>query len=112
MKNFIFALIVLLVSFSSNTATTKDISTFDDSLQDNNRIKELNLYWAALAKSAKEGDFEGMKSLYHVDAVLVKTDTTIAIAEAFKFRWKKEIMEVKNGKRKNALEFRFSKTNW
>ena len=83
-------------------------STSDDSLQDN-RITQLDLYWAALAKSAKEGDFEGMKALYHKDAVLVKPDTTIAISEAFKYRWKKEILEVNEGKRANTLAFRFSK---
>jgi len=76
---------------------------------EDNRIEELNQYWADLAKSAKEGDFEGMKSLYHEDAVLVKPDTTISVTEAFKYRWKKEIMEVKNGKRANSLDFRFSK---
>jgi ketosteroid isomerase-like protein len=73
------------------------------------RIQELNQYWADLAKTAKEGDYEGMWSLYHDDAVLVKPDTTIAISDAFKYRWKKEIMEVKEGHRANALEFRFSK---
>ena len=76
-----------------------------------NRIKELDQYWASLAKTAKEGDFDGMKSLYHEDAVLVKPDTTISITEAFKYRWKKEILEVRDGKRANTLDFRFSKRN-
>lgn len=84
------------------------ISTPSSQLQDD-RIAQLNAYWSALAKTAKEGDFDGMKSLYHPDAVLVKPDTTIAVSEAFKYRWKKEIMEVKEGKRANALEFKFSK---
>ena len=56
-----------------------------------------------------EGNFEGMKSLYHQDAVVVKPDTTFAVSRAFKVRWKKEILEVKNGKRANTLAFRFSK---
>lgn len=73
------------------------------------RLAELDSYWVALAKTAKEGDFDGMKALYHEDAVLVKTDTTIAISEAFKYRWKKEIMEVRDGIRANELEFRFTK---
>ena len=79
--------------------------------QQEDRIKELDRYWSKLAKTAKEGDIEGMKSLYHEDAVLVKPDTTISITEAFKYRWKKEILEVRDGKRANALEFRFSKRN-
>ena len=77
--------------------------------QASSRIQALDNYWAALAQTAKEGDFEGMKSLYHEDAVVVKLDTTFATSDAFKYRWKKEIMEVKEGKRANALEFRFSK---
>ena len=74
-----------------------------------NRITELDQYWKELARTAKDGDFDGMKALYHKDAVLVKPDTTIAISEAFQFRWKKEIMEVYEGKRTNKLEFRFSR---
>lgn len=99
---------MLLVSFYSNGTIKPPVLYSYASFQDTNRIKELNLYWKALAKTAKEGDFEGMKALYHEDAVVVKPDTTFAISDAFKFRWKKEIMEVKNGKRANALEFRFS----
>lgn len=74
-----------------------------------NRVIELDAYWKELARTAKEGDFERMKALYHEDAVLVKLDTTLSITEAFKYRWKEEIMEVKNGKRINNLEFKFSK---
>ncbi len=81
----------------------------NSSFTEENRIQELDLYWTELARTAKEGDYQGMWSLYHDDAVLVKPDTTIAISDAFKYRWKKEIMEVKEGKRANALEFRFSK---
>jgi ketosteroid isomerase-like protein len=109
MKNIILIFATLLVLFHSNGAIQQDISTSIDGLQDHNRIEELNSYWLALARTAKEGDFNGMKSLYHEDAVLVKIDTTIAISEAFKFRWKKEIMQVKNGERANTVEFRFSK---
>jgi len=109
MKIIISILVLILFSFHSNSAMQQAISISDYGLQENDRIEALDAYWEALAKSAKEGDFDGMKSLYHEDAVLVKTDTTIAIADAFKFRWKKEIMEVKNGVRANTLEFRFSK---
>ncbi len=98
MKNLSLVLVLFFTSFQSSPI-----------IQDNDRTEELDRYWKTLAKTAKEGDFEGMKSLYHEDAVLVKPDTTIAISEAFKYRWKKEILEVRDGKRANTLEFRFSK---
>jgi len=104
MKYLFIVLVGFVITFQAEAAD----STREDSLQDN-RIAQLDGYWAALAKAAKEGDFDGMKALYHQDAVLVKPDTTIAISEAFKYRWKKEIMEVNQGKRANTLEFRFSK---
>lgn len=108
MKNFILVFVTLLTSSYSNIETQINLRTSDYCFQDNDRLEELNSYWASLAKTAKDGDFEGMKSLYHKDAVVVKPDTTFAVSQAFKFRWKKEIMEVKSGKRANTLEFRFS----
>ena len=109
MKKMITTLFMILASLY--TDRTVDINNFiyDGFLKYSDRIEELNRYWTALAKSAKEGDFEGMKALYHKDAVVVKSDTTFAVSQAFKYRWKKEILEVKNGKRVNTLAFRFSK---
>lgn len=109
MKNLTVLLVTLFLSIHSIGTIQRDVSISEDNLQDNNRTDALDRYWAALAKSAKDGDFNGMKSLYHEDAVMVKMDTTISISEAFKYRWKKEIMEVKDGKRANTLAFRFSK---
>ncbi|MFK7933938.1 MAG: hypothetical protein AB8G22_10545 [Saprospiraceae bacterium] len=109
MKNLTLVFVLLFVSLQSNSAIQQDTLLLQQNPPTDERIESLNAYWAALAKTAAAGDFEGMKSLYHADAVLVKPDTTIAISDAFQFRWKKEIMEVKNGIRKNALEFRFSK---
>lgn len=117
MKNLVFGLLVIFASCSTVTeppATSTEpqdqIQGLDTSLrQDNERTKALDSYWATVAQNAKEGNFEGMKATYHQDAVLVKKDTTISVTEAFEFRWKKEIMEVKEGKRANELEFRFSK---
>ncbi|NVK86425.1 MAG: nuclear transport factor 2 family protein [Cytophagia bacterium] len=85
-----------------------DLPSLNNETQ-NSRIEELNLYWQELARTAKEGDLEGMQALYHEDAVLVKPDTTIYVGDAFKYRWKKEILEVRDGKRTNSLAFRFSK---
>ena len=109
MKNFTLAFLMLSVPFYLNSAFQSVHSTSKDNLPNDNRIEELDRYWAALAKTAKEGDLEGMQSLYHEDAVVVKPDTTFAVSRAFKVRWKKEILEVRDGKRANTLEFRFSK---
>ena len=97
-----------LVLFFSSLA----FSNFDyhkPAIAQNSRINELNLYWQELARTAKEGDLDGMQALYHEDAVLVKPDTTIYITDAFKYRWKKEILEVRDGKRNNTLAFKFSR---
>ena len=99
-----FGLIILMFTNFSDDFTAKT-----EVIQDNSRIKELNQYWQELARTAKEGDLEGMQALYHHDAVLVKPDTTIYVADAFKYRWKKEILEVRDGKRTNSLAFRFSR---
>ncbi len=72
------------------------------------RLGELDNYWIQVASAAAAGDIEAMKAHYHPDAVLVKPDTTISVTEAFRYRWKKEIFEVRDGKRKNKLDFRFS----
>lgn len=86
-----------------------DFTVYKSDTQESPRINELNLYWQELARTAKEGDLEGMQALYHEDAVLVKPDTTIYVADAFKYRWKNEILEVRDGKRKNTLSFKFSR---
>lgn len=103
MKKLNIILLLVIFLFQANGFTQESNSTFDS------REESLNKYWADLAEAAKEGNFEGMKSLYHQDAVVVKPDTTFAVSRAFKVRWKKEILEVKNGKRANTLAFRFSK---
>ena len=103
MKKLAIILLFFFVSFPSYSLIQEGRSNSDK------RIVELNAYWESLAKTAKEGNFEGMKSLYHEDAVVVKPDTTFAVSRAFKVRWKKEIMEVKSRKRANSLKFRFSK---
>ena len=103
MKKLNIILLLIIFLFQANGFTQESNSILDS------REESLNKYWADLAEAAKEGNFEGMKSLYHQDAVVVKPDTTFAVSRAFKVRWKKEILEVKNGKRANTLAFRFSK---
>lgn len=108
MRQYIVYLFFLVVSFNSYSQIQQEVSS-SEIKPINKRMKALNNYWEDLARTAREGDFDGMKALYHEDAIVVKSDTTFAVSKAFKVRWKKEIMEVKNGKRTNSLDFRFSK---
>ena len=45
--------------------------------KDSTRLVELDRYWDAYVQAVKEGDFEGLKALYHNDAVLVKAASVI-----------------------------------
>jgi hypothetical protein len=40
-------------------------------------LVELDRYWDASIQAVKEGDFEDLTSLYHIDAVLVKAASVI-----------------------------------
>jgi hypothetical protein len=78
---------------------------------DSIRITELNLYFAELSRTVREGDFEGYKATYHKDAVCVfttgqkKRTAPIDVQLAL---WKPGIDDTKAGKTKNNVEFRFS----
>ena len=45
--------------------------------KDSIRLAQPDRYWDKYAEAVKEGDFEGLKSLYHNDALLVKTASVI-----------------------------------
>ena len=74
------------------------------------RIKELNSYWAEVSRAVKVGDFEGYKATCHPDGVLIsgKKKTSYLLAKALEI-WKPGINATKAGKVKAAVEFRFSK---
>jgi hypothetical protein len=74
------------------------------------RIKELNAYWAEVSRAVKAGDFEGYKATCHPDGVLIsgKKKTSYLLAKALEI-WKPGINATKAGKVKAAVEFRFSK---
>jgi len=79
--------------------------------KDSTRLVELDRYWDAYVQAVKEGDFEGLKELYHNDAVLVKAasviQTSIPIDMALA-EWKEGLDNTKKRKQIDEVEFRFS----
>lgn len=78
---------------------------------DSARLVELNRYWAEVARTVREGDFEGYAASYHPDAVCVfttgKNKRSSAISQQLA-QWKSGFVDTKAGKVKNNVEFRFS----
>jgi hypothetical protein len=74
------------------------------------RIKELNNYWAEVSRSVREGDFQGYKATCHKEGVLVSgtNNSSYPLSDALA-RWKKDFTATKEGKMKASVEFRFSK---
>ena len=112
-KILFFIATILLVSVGSTKASNPLYSTLIEmeSPVDSTRLAELDQFWAKLAKTVEEGDFEGYKSLYHKDAIVVftsgKNKTSMPIAKALT-AWKKGFTDTKEGKQKDKVEFRFS----
>jgi len=103
MKKTILSIIILLV-VSIQTTTSQ-------STKDSTHLTELNLFWAELSRTVREGDFEGYKATYHEDAVVIfasgKNKSSMSISKALA-GWKKGFDETKAGNRKDNVEFRFS----
>jgi len=74
------------------------------------RIKELDAYWAEVSKAVKAGDFEGYKATCHPDGVLIsgKKKTSYLLSKALEI-WKPGIDATREGKVKAAVDFRFSR---
>ena len=74
------------------------------------RIKELNNYWAEVSRSVREGDFQGYKATCHKEGVLVSgtNNSSYPLSDALA-RWEKDFTATKEGKIKASVEFRFSK---
>lgn len=73
------------------------------------RIKELDAYWAEVSRSVREGDFQGYKATCHEEGVLVSGTNNLSypLSDALA-RWKKDFTATKEGKIKASVEFRFS----
>lgn len=71
---------------------------------------ELDAYWSRVAAYLAAGDYEGVVSTYHPDAVLVseRLDTSYPITQALK-RWKPGILDTRAGKTTSMVEFRITR---
>lgn len=69
----------------------------------------LDAFWAEIARTVTEGDFEAYRSSYHEDAVLVsglaKTSQPVSQALA---DWEQGFIDTRAGKKAVSLEFRFT----
>ena len=102
-------LFAFLSAFTNPTTDTK--TNTEETQQTSDRISELDAYWNELARTVREGDFDGYSAAYHDDAVVIfamgKNKTSIAISEALA-GWKQGFIDTKNGKVKSDVKFRFS----
>jgi len=83
-----------------STTTAQELST----------SLELDLFWAEIARTVREGDFESYRSSYHPDAVLVSnlSNSSKPIAEALA-DWQSGFTQTREGKNSVSLEFRFTR---
>jgi hypothetical protein len=73
------------------------------------RLAELDALWAEVARSVREGDFEGYKATCHEEGVLVSgvSESSYPLSKALA-RWQEGFIETKAGRMKASVEFRFS----
>jgi hypothetical protein len=71
---------------------------------------ELDAFWAELARTVEEGDFEGYSALYHPDAILVSlgSETSYPIAQALA-GWKQGFDDTRAGDARAGVDFRFTR---
>jgi ketosteroid isomerase-like protein len=69
---------------------------------------ELDEYWAELARTVQEGDFEGYSALYHPDAVLVMQGSGTAPIGTALAAWKQGFDDTREGRAAAGVEFRFT----
>lgn len=74
------------------------------------RIAELDAFWAEVARTVREGDFDAYAACYHADGVLVseKKGRTEPIAAALA-RWKPEFTDTRAGNMTAEVETRFTR---
>jgi ketosteroid isomerase-like protein len=71
-------------------------------------VTELDAYWAEVARTVVEGDFEGYATLYHPDAVLVMMGSgTVPISGALE-AWKQGFDDTREGRAVAGVEFRLT----
>ena len=72
-------------------------------------IAELDDYWAEVARTVEEGDFEGYSRLYHPEAILVnfQSGTSYPIEQALS-GWEQGFLDTRDGKAQASVTFRFT----
>ncbi len=109
-KIFLFLVIVIIATIETTQAYTT-INIPVEINKDSLRIAELDKFWTELARTVREGDFEGYAATYHEDAVVVfasgKNKTSIPVAKALA-GWKQGFLDTKTGKNVSDVKFRFS----
>lgn len=73
-------------------------------------VRELNAFWREVARTVKEGDFDGYAATCHPQGVLVSEakQASYPLATALK-GWKQGFADTKSGEMQAKVEFRFSK---
>lgn len=71
---------------------------------------ELDAFWAEMARTVEEGDFEGYSALYHPDAILVSlgSETSYPIAQALT-GWEPGFVATRAGDARAGVTFRFTR---
>lgn len=114
MKKLLLIFTVILISNVETSIANVYKSDFAIKMgvqNDSLRLAELDSFWAELALTVQEGDFEGYKATYHEDAIIVfatgENKTTVPLNKALAF-WKEGFKQTKEGKQIDHVEFRFS----
>lgn len=96
---------VLLPVFGSATAAAQDSGSSSP-----DPVAELDAYWAEVARTVVEGDFDGYAAAYHPDAVLVSeaSSSSFPIAQALA-GWKQGFDDTMAGRSAAGVEFRFTR---
>ena len=106
MPRMLRSLLVLIIVLVSTQRAHSQVDTV---------LQELNAYWAEMARTLSEGDFEGMQSLYHPDAIWEGgsgDSLTISLESEPLLAFKPFLEEVRAGNRRAGIEFRFSSRNY
>lgn len=107
MKRLLAASILLICTVFTAVAGPPAKGSQSDSL----RIAELDAFWAEMAHTVQQGDFEGYSALYHPDAVVVfgfgNKPASMPVAWALK-SWKEGFDNTAAGKQRDNVAFRFT----
>ena len=104
-------MVIVIIATIETTQAYTTINIPVEINKDSLRIAELDKFWTELARTVREGDFEGYAATYHEDAVVVfasgKNKTSIPVAKALA-GWKQGFLDTKTGKNISDVTFRFS----